>query len=158
MMKKRKLLLLPLALVIYSANAQKVTPHVINTTGNTLSNNTITVEYSIGEIAITTLKSDTSYITQGLLQPSKAKLITGFETIANNRGNVTFYPNPVVNNFVVSCPQGFSANIYNVEGVNLGQVATNQEIDASDLNTGMYIIKIVDDKNQTSNSFKFIKL
>ncbi len=157
-MKKRKLLLLPLALAMYSATAQKVTPQVINATGNTLSNATVTIEYSVGEIAITTLKSDTSYVTQGILQPSKAKLITGFETIANNKGNVTFYPNPVVNNFVVSCPQGFSANIYTSEGINLRQVATNQEMDASDLNAGMYIIKIADDKNQTTNTFKFIKL
>lgn len=44
---------------------------LVNTTGNTITDNTISVEYSIGEIAITTLASGSgdSYVTQGLLQP-----------------------------------------------------------------------------------------
>jgi gliding motility-associated-like protein len=42
---------------------------LVNTTGNTIADNTLSIEYSVGEIAITTLSSNDSYITQGLLQP-----------------------------------------------------------------------------------------
>jgi gliding motility-associated-like protein len=62
---------LPVLTVLFSVvvastvNAQQL----INTTGNTISDNTISIEYSVGEIAITTLSSNNSYITQGLLQP-----------------------------------------------------------------------------------------
>jgi len=41
----------------------------INCTGSTIQNNIISVEYSIGEIGITTLSGYQSYITLGVLQP-----------------------------------------------------------------------------------------
>jgi gliding motility-associated-like protein len=42
---------------------------LVNTTGTTIGDNSTTIEYSVGEIAITTLSNNSSYITQGLLQP-----------------------------------------------------------------------------------------
>jgi gliding motility-associated-like protein len=42
---------------------------LVNATGNTIADNNISIEYSIGEIAIQTLSTNGSYITQGLLQP-----------------------------------------------------------------------------------------
>lgn len=42
---------------------------LINSTGNSIQNNSISVEYSIGEIGIATLSSNQNYITEGLLQP-----------------------------------------------------------------------------------------
>jgi len=42
---------------------------VMNATGNTLHDTNISIEYSVGEIAITTLAATDNYITQGLLQP-----------------------------------------------------------------------------------------
>lgn len=42
---------------------------VVNSTGNTIENSHITIEYAIGEIGITTIGDNPGYITQGLLQP-----------------------------------------------------------------------------------------
>jgi gliding motility-associated-like protein len=42
---------------------------LINTSGNSIQNNSITVEYSIGEISVNTLSDNSNLITQGLLQP-----------------------------------------------------------------------------------------
>jgi gliding motility-associated-like protein len=56
---------LPAVLSVHTVKSQSL----VNTTGNTISNNYISIEYSIGEIAITTLSSNDNYVTQGLLQP-----------------------------------------------------------------------------------------
>ncbi len=45
------------------------TQTLVNSTGNTIQNNAISVEYSIGEIGITTLPGTANYITQGFFQP-----------------------------------------------------------------------------------------
>jgi gliding motility-associated-like protein len=49
----------------FSAEAQQV----VNSTGNTVADNNVSIEYSVGEIAITTLTQGTNDVTQGLLQP-----------------------------------------------------------------------------------------
>lgn len=42
---------------------------LLGITGNSLQNNSLTVDYSIGEIAINTLSSSSTYATIGFLQP-----------------------------------------------------------------------------------------
>ena len=47
---------------------------VVNSTGNTLKDNSYYFEYSVGEISITTLSGNTNNVTQGLLQPNIKKV------------------------------------------------------------------------------------
>jgi hypothetical protein len=47
---------------------------VVNSTGNTIKDNSFYFEYSIGEISITTLTSGSNNVTQGLLQPNIKKV------------------------------------------------------------------------------------
>lgn len=47
---------------------------LVNSTGNTISNNSYLIEYSIGEISISTLSNNDKSVTQGLLQPNIKKL------------------------------------------------------------------------------------
>lgn len=42
---------------------------LVNTTGETIQNSSISIEYAIGEISITTLTNNQNSLTQGLLQP-----------------------------------------------------------------------------------------
>src|SRR6187401_2718876 len=46
---------------------------VVNSTGNTLKDNSYYFEYSVGEISITTLTGSANNVTQGLLQPNIKK-------------------------------------------------------------------------------------
>jgi gliding motility-associated-like protein len=64
--KRRIILTTAIAMFI---SARCCAQQVMNTTGNTINDNNISVEYSVGEIAITTLAATNNYITQGLLQP-----------------------------------------------------------------------------------------
>jgi len=43
---------------------------LVNSTGNTIKNNSYYFEYSLGEIAITTISNSSNNATQGLLQPT----------------------------------------------------------------------------------------
>ena len=43
---------------------------LVNSTGNTIKNNSYHFEYSVGEIAVTTISNKTNNTTQGLLQPA----------------------------------------------------------------------------------------
>jgi hypothetical protein len=47
-----------------------VSQQVTNTTGATIRNANYTVEYSVGEVAITTLTAANNDVTQGVLQPN----------------------------------------------------------------------------------------
>lgn len=60
-----------LALLLYILLSLKnvFSQTLINSTGSILQNSNISVEYSVGEISISTLASNQNYITQGLLQP-----------------------------------------------------------------------------------------
>jgi hypothetical protein len=47
---------------------------VVNSTGNTIKDNSYYFEYSVGEISITTLSGGANNVTQGLLQPNIKKV------------------------------------------------------------------------------------
>jgi gliding motility-associated-like protein len=49
---------------------QSFSQTLVNSTGSTIQNSHITIEYSIGEIGIATLSGNQDYLTQGLLQPT----------------------------------------------------------------------------------------
>lgn len=49
--------------------SKSIAQSLVNSTGATIQNNSISVEYSIGEIGITTLSGNNRLVTQGLLQP-----------------------------------------------------------------------------------------
>ncbi|KAM3091643.1 gliding motility-associated C-terminal domain-containing protein [Phormidesmis sp. 146-12] len=58
-----------ISLLLLSAYTRAKSQTLVNTSGNTVQNGAISVEYSIGEIGITTLSANQTYATQGLLQP-----------------------------------------------------------------------------------------
>ncbi len=58
-----------LILLVLLNPASSVCQSVINSTGTSVQGSSVNFEYSIGEIAITTLSSTNNKITQGLLQP-----------------------------------------------------------------------------------------
>ncbi len=86
-----KLLLSYLCLVCCTATLKAQS--VINSSGTTLTSNTYNLEYSIGEISITTLTTTASFATQGLLQP-KPKYLGPYCAIIS--APMQTFPNPVI--------------------------------------------------------------
>ena len=61
-------------LILFSSFTTVIGQTVVNSTGNTLKDNSYYFEYSVGEISITTLAGTTNNVTQGLLQPNIKKV------------------------------------------------------------------------------------
>jgi len=61
-------------LILFSSFTAVIGQTVVNSTGNTLKDNSYYFEYSVGEISITTLAGTTNNVTQGLLQPNIKKV------------------------------------------------------------------------------------
>jgi hypothetical protein len=67
---------------------------LVNSTGNTLKDNSYYFEYSIGEISITTLSGSSNNVTQGLLQPNIKKVPPPCDFLDEN---VLSFENPTRN-------------------------------------------------------------
>jgi hypothetical protein len=78
-----------------------------------------------------------------------------FETIQNN---ITIYPNPTKNSFALT-QDASKVEIYNIAGQlvkTFNNVISNQQLDSTHLETGLYLIKITD-INGISQTKKMLK-
>lgn len=141
--------------LVHMASGQQL----INSTGTTISNNSITIEYSIGEISIITLVSpaNTNYVTQGLLQPT-VKMIGPACEIINDTINI--FPNPTQN--ILSVVAKFDwitgYHIYTTDGklVRAAPFISNQ-INMYNLPGAAYFIKLFPGCNNKYRILKVIK-
>lgn len=85
-------IILLIGFVCVSTHAQTVVGQVIQATGNSISNSSFSLDYSIGEIAIETIASPTNYLTQGILQSTLVSVST--ETVMAISSYIHVYPNP----------------------------------------------------------------
>ncbi|MDG1227627.1 MAG: T9SS type A sorting domain-containing protein [Polaribacter sp.] len=71
-------------------------------------------------------------------------------------GNISIYPNPVVDKlFIQGLSDASKVFIYNILGKLVISKITSKEIDADNLQSGIYIVKIVDEQKEIVK--KFIK-
>jgi Secretion system C-terminal sorting domain len=146
------LLLIPWASLCF---AQRV----VNTTGTSLSNANLTVEYSVGEMVTTTLTGTQQVVTQGLLQPSYA-VTTETNDLFDTKFSLRCYPNPTIEELIIETDfRGFrKASIYSIDGKLVSQqVFDYQSIKVGTLSTGSYILTLTDEQNLYSKTIKIFK-
>ena len=76
----------------------------------------------------------------------------------NNQNNINLYPNPTKNSFALSADMA-KVEIYNITGQlikSFNNIISNQQLDITNLEVGIYLIKLTD-RNGTSQSKKLIK-
>lgn len=149
---KLTVVLLCSLILTYKAFSQTL----LNTSGATMSDNSYVFEYSVGELAITTISEPTNFITQGVLQPY-VKLSKNCNVI---NAPLQTFPNPTKDKFRIVGQYNWiqSYAIYSSAGqlVRL-ETFTNNYIDLSALPNALYFIKLYpscDDKNQTLKVIK----
>jgi hypothetical protein len=117
----------------------------------------MSIEYSIGEIAINTLVTQGNGVTQGLLQPT-IKAISPACEIVND--TISFFPNPTLNivRVVGRLDWITSYRIYAADG-KLLRVAPffNNQINIYNLPGGAYFIKLYPGCNDKFRILKVIK-
>ena len=133
-------------------NAQPyLSPQVISSAGETLDNGTISLSYTLGELAITTLEAGSLVLTQGFQQPLDIGTYAP-ETLELD-WQVKAWPNPVNRELNLQINQDIKEDII-VETFDLmGRLHLSTKIekllpydihtlDVSGLDKGVYIIKI----------------
>jgi hypothetical protein len=146
-----------IAAIFFSSDssAQKL----VNTSGATVGDSKYIIEYSIGEISITTLTETTNanYITQGLLQPN-IKIINPACVIVND--TINCFPNPVqkILSVVGRLDWITSYRIYAADG-KLVRIANfvNNQINMYNLPGGAYFIKLYPGCDDKFRVLKVIK-
>ena len=136
-----------------------VAQRLVNATGTSLSNANLTVEYSVGEIATTTLIGTQQVATQGLLQPTYA-VSTETNDLFDAKFSLRCYPNPTIESLTIETDfHSFQkASIYSIDGKLISQqIFDYQSIKISSLPTGSYLLTLTDEQNLYSKTIKIFK-
>ena len=155
-MKKHIPFLLIILLFSLGLKAQSIERYVISSTGGTYYDNinNFEMDYTVGEVAVTTISNVNNTLTQGFQQPFKLAWVA-VQEYTDNSSSVILYPNPVIDHLNISIENAESGNyrvvIYDV----LGQLLTDKNISMGpdgnatlDLNfdryaTGNYFVRIL---------------
>jgi hypothetical protein len=128
---------------------------VVNSSGASISNANLIVEYSIGEIVITTIQGGQNAATQGLLQPTY-EIISAVNEEFDRSFSFTAFPNPTANqlNIETDYPSFKTVQIFNI----VGQIVAEQLFDGnpillSGLPSGTYLFSF-----QSEQFIKTVKI
>jgi hypothetical protein len=145
-------------------SAQKVYPQILSSSGNSNQTNTMTIEWTLGELSITTISGPTAMITQGFHQPRY--VITAINEISETLGKINVFPNPTsdkVNmNMTFDKIRSVHVGLTDLNGKLLfkkkyvGQ-NMNESMSFDNLPNGSYIMNFILDDNNSKQSFIILK-
>ena len=139
------------------AAAQSVSPWVLASAGSEGKVGDVTIMWTLGEIAVTTLQNDNGYITQGFHQPPQGTTDAPYENPLN--ASIEVWPNPVVEVLYVRVDETFNrieeVAVLDMLGRSLvtvqGSPGEKQvRLDAKALPSGSYIVRIKSGEHQAS--------
>lgn len=159
-----------LAAVLFSAaitNAQSLTPTVIASAGDYLSNGSLSLSFTLGEVAVTTLQSTNLILTQGFQQPFELDVGNAVEKKPIN-WSVKAYPNPVTDilniRFTIKNTDDYTLQLMDITGKKLQVKKLNAvssgeiyELDMTDLPPGIYLLNITSMDEKTHQIYKLRK-
>lgn len=129
---------------------------VVNTTGNTLGNASVSIEYSVGEIVTTTLSNASNTCNQGLLQPNNGNLGTGVRDIIPIR-DIKFYSDNI-SVVAITSHKLYVYQLVDVSGrvLQSGNVPATYRWNIQPLASGIYFLRVLDKQNHSA-TYKFPK-
>jgi hypothetical protein len=132
---------------------------LVGATGTTLNSNGYSLEYAVGEISIHTLAAsgNTSFLTQGLLQPS-VKVINPACDIVNDI--LQFFPNPTINKIRIVGRNDWITHymIYAADGKLMATAPfVNNFIDLTRFAAGLYLVRLLPGCDGQFKTLKIVK-
>lgn len=153
-----KQLILTLSLFPFLGFTQSLTPEVVSNSGDSYSNTSTQLSWTLGEIAIDTYSASSNQLTQGFHQPERPTLSI---TDLDHNISINAYPNPFNSAITIQIQdlnQAISIVIYNAIGQ---QVFTDNYIgngpktmNLASLESGIYMIQF----KTSSEVIKTIKI
>ncbi len=128
---------------------------VVNGFGSSITMQTNTFDFSVGEIAVSTIVGDGYVITQGFLQPIDLKIPCGDVALKA-------FPNPVLVDMTIFA-EGCDVDVTSVKTYDLfGKLVhegktLNNKINFSSIGVGVYLIRAFNQHNQVVGVVKIIK-
>lgn len=132
---------------------------VISTSGGSYKNSTTTIDFSVGELMISTLSTNQVVVTQGFHQSFKAT-ITTLEP-SNFPIEVSVFPNPT-SDYINISTEDFSDEIayrlYNINGVLISQgtFSKNTKLSINSYTKGFYQLLLTNSNQQLIQTFKIL--
>lgn len=155
-----------LALRMFGQSAER---YVISPCGGSYySGSSLAIDYTSGELAISTVGSLSNILTQGFQQPFFNKYVSVPEVQDNNL-QVSVYPNPVVDRLGIMIRNAPDQNcrvfIYDMLGQLMKDVSSNAsyggtiniDIDLNNIPTGNYFVRVIQNKKILTTQ-KIIKI
>ncbi len=150
---KTFIIILLITISAIGSNAQKLTPSVFATGGNSYTGKKVAFSYTIGELFVPTVRNS-RVLTQGFQQTTKV-FTTKINKDNGTKVNVSVFPNPTVDvvNVSIYDVKNFEQNkveVYDIIGkmfnVPINQSSENNSIkisiDLTNLYAGQYLIRI----------------
>ena len=149
------------------AQGQSLSPTVVASAGGYLDNGTVSLSFTVGEVAVTTLTGGDMILTQGFQQPFELD-VTGVDDNHPVNWSVKTYPNPVQDHlnirFTIRNPQDFTVVVMDITGkkvfvnkymqVQPGEV---KEIDMQQYHAGIYMISVTSQDQKVRRVYKISK-
>lgn len=145
---------------ILSLNSQTLSPHVVAASGQSFSSPGKQIDFTIGEIVISSLTSSDKTLTQGFHQPKI--LITGVED-PDDEFVFSLYPNPADRFVIIESTQEteMQVHVYDIMGkvLQVSSLFTKKiTIDLQSLASGHYNMVITNAFGNHLSSYKMIKI
>ncbi len=125
-------------------------------------NVTIPVDVSVGNYFLLLISDDHNNLDE-LNNSNNSDCITLNVTLSTedrlSRNQLNVYPNPIENTIHIQAENGVKINkivLYNSSGIQLKETNGTEELNVQDLPSGLYILKVMNEQNQTS-VFKLVK-
>lgn len=151
--------------------AQQPPTQIVASAGGTHSNQALTLEWTLGEIAVATIQHQNFALSQGYHQPLLSVKPVAEAEIADNQGdkesNFTVYPNPVQSILEVAVKTvefdgAYRLVLSNAQGKILdhfifSDATSNMKIDMTPYQAGSFMLNIFDQQGIRSDAFQIIK-
>lgn len=131
--------------------SQSISPDVVASAGDYFSNGTVSISWTLGEVATETIGNGTYMLTQGFQQPNYTSPVNSVPVYLNPKFEVSLYPNPSTD-YVKLTIKGnddfdLQVSLYDAIGRELltskvPSGVSEKTIDMSTYHPGIYFVKI----------------
>ena len=166
-MQKRFILAMLGLGVVYLVTAQQQSPEVISPAGGIDRTETISLEWTAGELATETIYTSSSMISQGFHQPVLRVVKQQEDNLVEANDLFQVFPNPVesileVKLPIMELPETVEMRLLDLEGQLILSLSVephqrSQQIDMSTFSSGTYVLQCNRKSSSKMTSFKIIK-
>ena len=158
---KKILLLIAISSITFGFSQTELRKSSLSTGGGSASVGTTQVIFTVGEVAIQENTQGNTHVSEGFIGPDIATLV-GIQDYGTLQG-VQVFPNPVKDNVQINLPEdnAYEIRLFDLNGKELWikqvENVEQTQYDLSRLQTGTYLLVIIDRKHKLSRIVKLQK-